>query len=385
MSTNRTSDATFIREVSIRYRGARLGATDRIGHPRDAVRLAQKIVKDDAREHFFALYVDSRHHLIAYSTVSIGTANQSLVHPREVFQPAVLAGAVAVLILHNHPSGNSAPSREDHDVTRRLAKAGEILGIRILDHLVWTREGDYYSFAESSPDALAPGRVDDARVHPGDTPRVGDSEHRCVGSQRCQICGADINGVVLYQGPSLIDGEPIIAILTGLRAGSGNRKTGAMLQTWILCRDVSPVRAWQDGGDYSVCGSCPHRHRSQGGMGTCYVNKGQAPLSIWRAYHRGRYPRIESELTMTELCAGRDLRIGSYGDPGAVPAWIWRALSARARSRTGYTHRWRRVDLSDLCMASVDSASEAQEAQLRGYRTFRVTELAEGRMRGEAL
>ncbi|MEE8508473.1 MAG: JAB domain-containing protein [Myxococcota bacterium] len=154
MSTKRNRDATFIREVSIRYRGARLRATDRIAHARDAVRLAQKIVKDDAREHFLALYVDARHQLIAYSTVSIGTANQSLVHPREVFQPAVLAGAVGVLILHNHPSGDSAPSCADHEVTKRLRQAGEILGIRILDHLVWTREGHYYSFAESSPEIL---------------------------------------------------------------------------------------------------------------------------------------------------------------------------------------------------------------------------------------
>ncbi len=194
-----------------------------------------------------------------------------------------------------------------------------------------------------------------------------------------------VNGVVLYEGPSLLDGEPIVAILTGLRSSSGNRKTGAMLQTWILRADVSPVRAWQDGDDHSVCGSCPHRHRSQGGMGTCYVNKGQAPLSIWRAYTRDRYPRLTDPLALAALCEGRDLRIGSYGDPGAVPTYIWRALALQTRTRTGYTHRWRTADLADLCMASVDSAAEAREAQLLGYRTFRVTELGERRMRGEAL
>ena len=196
-----------------------------------------------------------------------------------------------------------------------------------------------------------------------------------------------VNGVVLYEGPSLLDGEPIVAILTGLRSSSGNRKTGAMLQTWILRSDGDPVRAWQDGRDRSVCGECPHRHRSQGGQGTCYVNKGQAPLAVWRAYHRGRYQLATDPRELAAVGAGRAVRIGSYGDPGAVPAWVWRSLVARATSWTGYTHQWREADLADLCMASVDSAREALEARTLGYRYFRVAELARGReqSRGEAL
>ncbi len=155
MSTKQGIGATFIREVSIRYRGARLKTNGAVDHPLDAVRLAMKIVHDDAREHFLALYLDSRHQAIAYSVVSVGTANQSLVHPREVFQSAVLSGAVALLVLHNHPSGNPIPSREDHDVTQRLRDAGQILGIRLLDHVIWTREGRYHSFAQSTPDSLS--------------------------------------------------------------------------------------------------------------------------------------------------------------------------------------------------------------------------------------
>jgi len=86
--------------------------------------------------------------------VSIGTADQSLVHPREVFQPGLLCGAVALLVAHSHPSGGPSPSAEDRDVTRRLADAGKLLGIALLDHVVFTADGDFHSFARSSPELL---------------------------------------------------------------------------------------------------------------------------------------------------------------------------------------------------------------------------------------
>ena len=82
------------------------------------------------------LLLDSRHRLIGEVEVSRGSLNQSLVHPREVFAPALRESAAAILVLHNHPSGDPQPSREDHEVTRRLVRAGEILGIRVVDHLV---------------------------------------------------------------------------------------------------------------------------------------------------------------------------------------------------------------------------------------------------------
>ena len=151
-----THGATFIREVTIQYRGARIKACDPITDPARAVDVGRKIVKDDAREHFLALYLDGRHRPIAYSVVSVGTASASLVHPREVFQRAVLVGASALLVLHNHPSGDRTPSREDLDVTRRLARAGELLGIRLLDHIVWTRHGAFHSAAHTSPEQLKP-------------------------------------------------------------------------------------------------------------------------------------------------------------------------------------------------------------------------------------
>ena len=83
--------------------------------------------------------------------VSIGTANLALVHPREFFQLAILTGSVAIIALHNHPSGDPTPSQQDIEVTDRLRKAGEILGIQLLDHIVWTRDGAYVSLAETSP------------------------------------------------------------------------------------------------------------------------------------------------------------------------------------------------------------------------------------------
>jgi len=88
------------------------------------------------QEIFVVLLLDSRHRLIGEVEVSRGSLNQSLVHPREVFAPALRESAAAILLVHNHPSGDSQPSREDREVTERLAKTGEILGIRVVDHIV---------------------------------------------------------------------------------------------------------------------------------------------------------------------------------------------------------------------------------------------------------
>jgi DNA repair protein RadC len=154
MSSELSHGATYIREVSIRYRGAHRRTDTPLRDALGTMAFARRCLKDDAREHFIAIYLESRHRPIAYSVVSIGSANQSLVHPREVFQLAVLSGAVALVVAHNHPSGIADPSADDREVTQRLAKAGEILGIRLLDHVVFTNDGLYYSFAEGAPDLL---------------------------------------------------------------------------------------------------------------------------------------------------------------------------------------------------------------------------------------
>jgi len=100
------------------------------------------------QERFLALLLDSRHRLIREVEVSRGSLNQSLVHPREVFAPALREAAAAILVVHNHPSGDPEPSPEDREVTRRLFRAGELLGIRLLDHVVIGARG-FQSLSQS--------------------------------------------------------------------------------------------------------------------------------------------------------------------------------------------------------------------------------------------
>lgn len=174
------------------------------------------------------------------------------------------------------------------------------------------------------------------------------------------------NSVVLWEGPSLFDGAPLVVVATGLRRGSRNVKTGAMVQTWILRVSENPVASVKSGADSSNCGTCPHRS----GAG-CYVDVSRAPLAVWRSYQRGAIPHA------TEADRARirslPLRIGSYGDPGAVPLAVWEQVTATGQRRTGYTHAWRaRPDLAGLCMASADSAAESHVARAAGWRTFRV-------------
>lgn len=88
------------------------------------------------REHFAAIYLNARNALITREIISIGSLNASLVHPREVFHPAVRELAANVILVHNHPSGDTTPSREDVELTRRLVKAGELMGVEVLDHIV---------------------------------------------------------------------------------------------------------------------------------------------------------------------------------------------------------------------------------------------------------
>ncbi len=92
------------------------------------------------REHCIVVLLDVRHHVIGINTVSIGTVSASLIHPREVFKPAILANASAVILVHNHPSGSLEPSTEDLAVTKRLVDAGKLLGIHVLDHVIVTAD-----------------------------------------------------------------------------------------------------------------------------------------------------------------------------------------------------------------------------------------------------
>lgn len=106
-----------------------------------------KDIRDHKKEHFVVFYLDARHQIIKKDIISIGSLNASLVHPREVFEPAVKNLAAQIIIAHNHPSGETEPSENDIEITRRLVEAGKILGIEIIDHIIVTKNS-FLSFAE---------------------------------------------------------------------------------------------------------------------------------------------------------------------------------------------------------------------------------------------
>jgi DNA repair protein RadC len=103
-------------------------------------------LQDETKEYFMALHLDGKNRIICADIVSVGSLNQSIVHPREVYKTALLSSAAAVILIHNHPTGDPTPSTEDLEVTRRLREAGDLLGIKVLDHIIIG--STYYSFVE---------------------------------------------------------------------------------------------------------------------------------------------------------------------------------------------------------------------------------------------
>lgn len=135
-------------ELGRRLHGRRLLAGERMSGPEQIHRHFHPRLRDCERERFLVILLDSRHRVLREVTISQGTLTASLVHPREVFRTAVRESAAAVVLVHNHPSGDPAPSGEDREVTRRLAEAGRIVGIRVVDHVVVAERG-YFSFCEA--------------------------------------------------------------------------------------------------------------------------------------------------------------------------------------------------------------------------------------------
>jgi len=194
------------------------------------------------------------------------------------------------------------------------------------------------------------------------------------------------NGFILYEGKSLIDGQTdIVCIVTGIRRASGNAKTGAMVQSWVLVQDQKPVDAIKCGADAAVCGNCIHRG-IDGKKRSCYVNVGQAPQSVWKAYRAGRYPTYSADpKEHTRLLAGKHLRIGSYGDPAAVPVDLWQLMLRKVSGHTGYTHQWSNPAFEafqGFLMASADDSETMLDAYVKGWRTFRVLKPGETRHHG---
>ena len=186
---------------------------------------------------------------------------------------------------------------------------------------------------------------------------------------------------IIYNGPSLLDGQPIVVIAT---YSNRNTKTGHVVQTYILRSDINPLEASKTGADFSICGNCPMRgevttdpNRKIAKGRKCYVNLGQGVLIVFKAYKRGVYKEalvVEGDgfkiNQIKDMGRGRFVRVGTYGDPAAVPSEVWDELLAECETWTAYTHQrpWR----PDIAMQSVDSHAQAVAHWEAGNRTFRV-------------
>lgn len=209
-----------------------------------------------------------------------------------------------------------------------------------------------------------------------------------------------VNTGILYRGKSLIDGSPIVVVAVYTNF---NKKTAAMVQTYILRDDMDPRVANQTGADYAICGNCPLRGKAlsdtpvfvekfnkQTGKNyvrvplaterACYVNLGQGVLQVYKALQNGNYP-VLTPAQARSLGLGRMVRIGTYGDGAAVPAKVWHNLLTDSIGHTGYTHQWAskmRSALPELYMASVHSLDESVAAANLGFRSFRIGEATAG-------
>lgn len=143
MNTIPRYKVTLVKESEIS-----LAAYPRYGNSRDVFEAFREEFAQLDREEFHVITVDNKNRMIGLHRVSVGTLSTTIVQPREVYKSALLHNAAAVLLLHNHPSGDPAPSAEDRQCTARLLKAGAILGIKVLDHIV-LGESDYFSFADA--------------------------------------------------------------------------------------------------------------------------------------------------------------------------------------------------------------------------------------------
>jgi hypothetical protein len=175
---------------------------------------------------------------------------------------------------------------------------------------------------------------------------------------------------IIYNGPSLLDGKPIVVIAT---YSNRNSKTGRVVQTYILRADINPLEASKTGEDYSICGDCvmrgtptsdPERKQAKGRR--CYVNLGQGVLIVYKSFLRGVYQTGDAR----DMGRGRFVRVGTYGDPGAVPSQVWDELLSEATTWTAYSHQsgWR----PDIAMQSADTYAQAWAHWRAGRRTFRV-------------
>ncbi|KKU49258.1 hypothetical protein A3D60_03435 [Candidatus Uhrbacteria bacterium RIFCSPHIGHO2_02_FULL_47_29] len=130
----------FFQALSKRYSKEKLPRKITFDSPQAVISFLQEKIGQEPKEHFLILSLNTRNNLIRHDEISIGTLNASIVHPREVFKTAIQALAANIIVAHNHPSGDSEPSREDIEITVALKEAGKIIGIEVLDHIIVARE-----------------------------------------------------------------------------------------------------------------------------------------------------------------------------------------------------------------------------------------------------
>ena len=204
----------------------------------------------------------------------------------------------------------------------------------------------------------------------------------------CRIRKRPTSGLILWSGPSVLDGRPIVLIATGLDGRSANSKTGTAVATYILSAEEDPIAHAKRSGAASVCGNCPQGPVQQADgtykLGSCYVNIATAPAQVYKRFQRGGYRRF-NPIRHARLFRGRVLRIGSYGDPAAVPFDVWQRFASLASRHVGYTHQWRTCDqrFRTLCMASVETAAQGEQARAMGWRTFRARLASQPLEKGE--
>jgi len=179
---------------------------------------------------------------------------------------------------------------------------------------------------------------------------------------------------IAYEGPSNIDKKPIMVLV---QVGSRNDKTGGMTQTYIMRSDIDPIKASRIGEDYSICGNCPHRgvanptkNSGWADRRACYVNLLHGPNGKYKAYKKGSYQKMDIH-SVGKAIAGTNLRIGTYGDPSAVPQEVWDILISYADGHTAYTHGDTNPSPVNF-MTSADSYEQAQDSWAKGERTFRI-------------
>ena len=171
-------------------------------------------------------------------------------------------------------------------------------------------------------------------------------------------------GFILHEGTT--NGEAFVAIAT---LKTKNRKTGNMVQIWFLLKNHNPVKVVKSGLDAkTICKGCPFAS----GRG-CYVNIGQAPLSVWKAYHKGRYlPLNPSEYA--SVFTDRKIRFGAYGNPSLLPVAIVKAIAKVAKGWTGYFHDWKTnrfaSQYAKFFMVSTETESSYRLAKSLDYRVF---------------